>query len=229
LADASAAAIELLHCASLIHDDLPCFDAAATRRGKPSVHAAFGEPIAVLTGDGLIVLAFERLADAACSDRSRTSAAMLAIARGVGAPGGIVAGQAWESEAEVLIDQYHAAKTGALFVAATTAGAVAGGGDARAWRPLGEALGAAYQAADDLLDAVAVSSECDKPVGRDAALGRPSLVAEIGAEAAAARLRKLVDAAVAAVPSCPGENDLRDLVRATAMRLSPKKSARRAA
>src|SRR6056297_1150808 len=62
LADAAAAAIELLHCASLVHDDLPCFDDASTRRGKPSVHRAYSQPLAVLTGDSLIILAFEVLA-----------------------------------------------------------------------------------------------------------------------------------------------------------------------
>ena len=75
MADAAAAAIELLHCASLVHDDLPCFDDAPIRRGKPSVHRAFGEPLAVLAGDALIVLAFETLARAAATAPARAGAA----------------------------------------------------------------------------------------------------------------------------------------------------------
>jgi geranylgeranyl diphosphate synthase type II len=229
LASAAASAIELLHCASLVHDDLPCFDNAATRRGRPSVHSAFGEPIALLVGDALIVLALEGIAEASCRSPKRMSAVFKAVTRGAGAPAGIVAGQAWESEAEVCVERYHAAKTGALFVSAVTAGALAGGGAPEAWRKLGESLGAAYQAADDLLDAAASAQDCDKPVGRDVALGRPSLVKEVGVKAAAARLKVLVAEAVGAVPSCPGETEMRDLVRATALRLAPKHLVRRAA
>src|ERR1700729_1972683 len=90
-ATAAAAAIELLHCASLVHDDLPCFDDADTRRGKPSVHAQFGTPIAVLAGDALIVLAFQTLARAASPERLPLLISIVAAA--VGAPTGIVAGQ----------------------------------------------------------------------------------------------------------------------------------------
>ena len=88
-ADAAAAAIELLHCASLVHDDLPCFDDADTRRGKPSVHARYGAPIAVLTGDALIVSAFGTLAREASASPKRLGALLSLIAAAVGAPGGI--------------------------------------------------------------------------------------------------------------------------------------------
>jgi geranylgeranyl diphosphate synthase type II len=229
LANAAAAAVELLHCASLVHDDMPCFDNAATRRGRQSVHAAFGAPIALLAGDGLIVLAFERLADAGVASPVRLPKVLKHVALGVGAPHGIVAGQAWESEASVPIERYHATKTGALFVSAVSAGAASGGGEPEAWRALGESLGAAYQVADDLLDATSAAEAADKPLGQDAKLGRPNAVAELGVDGAAARLKQLVAAAVNAVPACPGETEMRDLVRATAMRLAPKKHARRAA
>ena len=99
LSNGAAAAIELLHCASLVHDDLPCFDDAATRRGKASVHAAFGEPLAVLAGDALIVRAFEALALAAVAEPLRLPALLGLLGAAVGAPNGIVAGQAWECEA----------------------------------------------------------------------------------------------------------------------------------
>jgi geranylgeranyl diphosphate synthase type II len=229
LSDASAAAIELMHCASLVHDDLPCFDNAATRRGKPTVHAAFGEPIAVLTGDALIVLAMEGVALAGAVAPLRVAPLMALIARGVGAPYGIVSGQAWESEPSAPIELYHQAKTGALFVAATMSGAIAAGADPGPWRMLGEKLGAAYQVADDLMDAVQPAADCDKPVGQDAALSRPSAVGHYGVKGAIKRLRELVEEAVEAVPNCDGARDLRELVRMTAERLAPKQLARSAA
>ncbi|MBI1250389.1 MAG: geranylgeranyl pyrophosphate synthase [Alphaproteobacteria bacterium] len=229
LADGAAAAIELLHCASLAHDDLPCFDDADTRRGRPSVHAAFGEPVAVLAGDALIVLAFERLAETCAGHPARLAALLRIVAQGVGAPGGIVAGQAWESEPRVAVDLYHRAKTGALFVAATMAGAAAAGADPNPWRALGETLGEAYQVADDLLDAVAAADACDKPVGQDVACARPSAVADLGVDGALDRLQGLVGKAMDAVPPCESRQSMRELVRATAMRLAPKALARSAA
>jgi acyl-CoA synthetase (AMP-forming)/AMP-acid ligase II len=126
---------------TLVHDDLPCFDNAATRRGRPSVQAAFGEPLAVLTGDALIVLAFQALAGAAGKSPARLAPLMTTIAAGTGMPFGIVAGQAWECEPKVNLSDYQRAKTGALFAAATAAGAQAAGADPARWRDLGERLG----------------------------------------------------------------------------------------
>ena len=229
LADAGAVAIEFLHCASLVHDDLPCFDDAATRRGKPSVHTVFGEPLAVLTGDALIVMAFDAVARAGALDPARLAPMLLAITRGVGMPSGIVAGQAWESEPYTPVEPYHRAKTGALFVAAVTAGAVASGADPGAWRMVGEKLGEAYQVADDLLDAVCAPADCDTPTGRDAALRRPSSVAERGLTGARDHLEALVLDCVAAIPPCRGADTLRALVRTQATRLVPKQLARSAA
>lgn len=229
MADAAAAAIEMLHCASLVHDDLPCFDDAVTRRGKPSVHAVFGEPLAVLVGDALIVSAFEVLAIAGAKAPARLAPLLATVARGVGMPGGIVAGQAWECEPNPKVEPYHRAKTGALFVAALMSGAIASGADPLPWRLVGEKLGAAYQAADDLLDAYCDQDDSDKPVGRDAALMRPSVVRELGIKGAYELLQSLVAEAIAAVPPCEGAESLRDLVRAQAVRLVPKQLARSAA
>ena len=229
LADAAAVAIECLHCASLVHDDLPCFDDAATRRGKPSVHATFGEPLAILAGDALIVLAFEAIARASAASPARLAPLLTTIARGVGMPAGIVAGQAWESESHVPVESYHQAKTGALFIAAVTSGAIAAGADPSPWRSLGDKLGAAYQVADDLLDAVCAEDECGKPTGRDAVLARPSVVSELGLAGAYARLETLVMEAVDAVPACHGAADLCQLVRMQALRLLPRQLARGAA
>jgi len=100
LADAAATAIELIHCGSLVHDDMPCFDDSDLRRGKPSVHKAFGEPIALLTGDALIVLAFEVLAKAAVHDPLRAANLSGLMARFTGSPYGICAGLAAGADPE---------------------------------------------------------------------------------------------------------------------------------
>ncbi|MEM9726545.1 MAG: polyprenyl synthetase family protein, partial [Pseudomonadota bacterium] len=248
LADAAAAAIELIHCASLAHDDLPCFDNADLRRGKPSLHRAYGEPLAVLTGDTLIVSAFETLAAAggaeardraqrASGDKGERAAPgdradeagvwrtvgqlVAALGRATGAPQGICAGQAWESEPQISLDAYHAAKTGALFVAATEMGALAAGQEPERWRDLGARIGAAFQIADDLKDAYADAAALGKPTQQDAVHGRPNAVAELGLEGAVALFKDSLAAAISSVPSCPGEAALCALVRAQAERLTP--------
>lgn len=229
LAAAAAASIELLHCASLVHDDLPCFDDAALRRGRPSVHKAFGEQIAVLTGDALIVLAFQSVASAADQSAERLGPLTLVIARAVGAPNGIVAGQAWESERQISLAHYQRAKTGALFAAATAAGACAAGFEGPSWHALGEHLGEAYQIADDIRDVVSTEYELGKPIGRDLALGRPNAVHELGVGAAVERLQSLVHSAIDTIPRCPGSQDLRAHILSEAARLLPRELARPAA
>jgi geranylgeranyl diphosphate synthase type II len=229
LADAAASAIELLHCASLVHDDLPCFDDADTRRGKPSLHVVYGEPLAVLVGDALIVLSFETLARAGSAAPERLAPLVAALARAAGSPHGLVAGQAWESEPSAPLEAYHRAKTGSLFAAATMAGALAAGRDPTPWRAMGERLGEAYQVADDLLDAVAQPHEAGKPTLRDVSLARPSAVATWGVDGAVVRLRWLVAQAEAAVPDCPGADPLRGLVRKMSDRLVPKQLKQAAA
>ncbi len=221
LSDASAAALELLHCASLVHDDLPCFDDAATRRGQPTIHRRYGERVAVLAGDALIVLAFETLALAAAKHPQRVPGLLLTLTRGVGMPLGITAGQAWECEAQVPLREYHQLKTGALFAAATMAGAQAAGADPQPWRLLGERLGEAYQLADDIRDVAAAPEWLGKPVGRDAVLGRPSVVREHGVAGAVRQFQQMVEEAVAAVPRCAGAPQLRELVRSESERLVP--------
>ena len=221
LTDAAAAAIELLHCASLIHDDLPCFDDAPLRRGAPSVHVAYGERLAVLAGDALIVAAFEALAAGATRSPNRLPMLVATVAAGVGRPFGIAAGQAWECEPRCVLTDYHRAKTGALFAAATMAGAQAAGVDARPWRALGESLGEAYQAADDIRDVVADPAVLGKPVGRDIALDRPSVAREYGLHEAIRQFDRLVADASAAIPECRGAPYLRALVKSEATRLVP--------
>jgi len=225
---AAASAIELIHCASLVHDDLPCFDDAATRRGRPSVHAAFGQPIAVLAGDTLIVLAFETLARHLGRHPTRLQRLISIVGRAAGAPFGICAGQAFESETEIDVAAYHRAKTGALFAAASAAGAAASGFEYEPWRRLGECVGEAYQIADDIRDAVSTSEEAGKPVGRDAALARPSAAA-LGIPAAIARLDDLIAEGVASIPHCPGRDRLAAAIAQEANRFLPAQFGRRAA
>lgn len=225
LSDATATAIELLHCASLVHDDLPCFDNAATRRGRASVQYAWGESLAVLAGDALIILAFQTLAVGAAQSPLRLPPLMAMVAASVGMPFGAVAGQAWESEPRINLGDYQRAKTGALFAAATMGGAQSAGADPERWRAFGDWLGEAYQAADDIRDVVGDPRELGKPVGRDVALLRPSAASELGLEGAIAYFDQLVVRAIDAVPECPGADGLRALVRGESERLVPRAPA----
>jgi geranylgeranyl diphosphate synthase type II len=231
LSSAAAASIELLHCASLVHDDLPCFDNANERRGKPSVHVAFGDQIAVLTGDALIVLGFESLglATGDCKYPSRLPQLLSITSRAVGMPFGISAGQAWECEPEVDMSHYHQSKTGSLFVAATCAGAAAAGVDAEPWRLLGQRIGESYQIADDIRDVTSDADTIGKPVGQDEALERPNAVQSLGLEGAVQRLRDLLEEGVESIPDCPGGDLLKMLILEESKRFLPEGLGRRAA
>jgi geranylgeranyl diphosphate synthase type II len=210
----AAAAIELLHCASLVHDDLPCFDDADSRRGRPSVHRMFGEPIAVLVGDALIVHAFHQ------AGRGPHAAALVkALSDAAGALRGLVAGQAWETETSVALDEYHRAKTASLFEAAAAMGAIASGGDAARWRELSEALGRAYQAADDIADAIGSAAVIGKPIGQDDAKTRPSLVRSLGLDGARRHLANLVAYASACATRSGGGQLLDEWLERLAARL----------
>jgi geranylgeranyl diphosphate synthase type II len=228
-AEAAAAALEMLHCASLVHDDLPCFDDAPTRRNKPSLHCAFGQREAVLTGDALIAMAFDVVARSTGRHPLRTVALLRCLADALAPPNGIIAGQAWECEPVAELSAYQRAKTGALFVAATMAGAIAAGADPLAWRALGALLGEAYQIADDIRDVGGNEAALGKPVGRDAALGRPNAVAAFGMSSAVARFESLVERAVASIPPCGGRQRLQQLIRAESLRLVPEEYLEHAA
>ena len=221
LTDAAISALELIHCASLVHDDLPCFDDADVRRGKPSVHKAFSEPLALLTGDSLIVLAFEVLARAGAEKPDRLAELIRILAARTGMPGGICAGQGWESEKTIDLGAYHRAKTGALFIAATQMGAVAAGQDADPWEELGARIGEAFQVADDLRDALLDEAALGKPAGQDAVHDRPNAVNILGVRGAVSRLQDILSGAIASIPSCPGEAMLAQMVRAYADRIVP--------
>lgn len=230
VSEAAACAIELLHCASLVHDDLPCFDNASVRRGRPSVHTAFGRRLAVLAGDALIVEAFRYLGEVVGADRvERLPALTSIVAAAVAAPHGIAAGQAWECEPKVCLEDYHRAKTSALFVAATGAGAAAAGWDPKPWQELGAKIGDAYQVADDLSDALGDEETLGKPTGQDSALHRPSAVEAFGVAGAGERLKQLLADALDSIPRSPGEAALKQLIVAESQRFMPKLAGRRAA
>jgi geranylgeranyl diphosphate synthase, type II len=218
---AGACAIEMLHCASLVHDDLPCFDGAAYRRGKPSVHVAFGERLAVLAGDALIIEAFATTA--ACPQITRI------VAQSVGAPRGICAGQAWECESTMDLVRYQRAKTGALFAACTMVGAAAAARDPQPWHALGMLIGEAFQVADDVRDVAGVSGEIGKPTGQDQANGLPNMVSTLGFEGAMQHLENLLDRVVASIPDCPGKMSLGQQIVAVSRAMVPKQLARGAA
>jgi geranylgeranyl diphosphate synthase, type II len=224
-ADAAAAAIELLHCASLVHDDLPCFDDANLRRGLPTIHVAFGEPIAVLVGDTLIVTAFETIANGMRKAPHRIGAMIRLVAQATGAPNGICAGQAWESETNIPLVAYHRAKTGSLFAAATAAGALASGADPAPWFGLGDKIGRAYQIADDIRDVADSAAAMGKPSGQDDARGRPSAARELGLKGAVMALAQLTEEIVACVPVCPGQVHLQAAIRAETKRFLPEELA----
>jgi geranylgeranyl diphosphate synthase type II len=183
----------------------------------------------VLTGDALISLSFQALAHAAVAAPARLVLLVGIVARSIGAPSGIIAGQAWECEAQANLADYQRAKTGSLFAAATAAGACAAGQDAGPWHVLGERIGEAYQIADDIRDVVSNEHELGKPVHRDQALGRPNAVHQMGIGSAVARLEDLVQSAIEAIPRCPGAADLRKHILGEASRLLPRELARPAA
>jgi geranylgeranyl diphosphate synthase type II len=205
---AGAAAIEMLHCASLVHDDMPCFDGSALRRGKASVHVAYGERIALLTGDALIIQAFETVADYSKLTRI--------VAQATGAPSGICAGQAWECEPKMDLVRYQRAKTGALFAA---------GQDHVPWRKVGMLIGEAFQVADDLRDVAGVSGELGKPTGQDAANGLPNMVSTLGYEGALHHLERLLERVQEAVPDCDGRDALGAQIVAASRAMVPKQQA----
>lgn len=219
-----ACALELIHTYSLIHDDLPCMDDDALRRGRPTAHVAFGEGLAVLAGDALLTEAFAQLAHAA--ERARRPRRLLQVAREIAdAAGarGMVGGQAADLAAEggeadlALVEFIHVRKTGALLLAAVRAGAVVGGASAAQLRSLtryGECLGLAFQIADDILDVEAPTARTGKSAGRDDARRKATFPAVLGLPAAKTRARELRDGALAALRSLPEPADpLRWLVR----------------
>ncbi|MEO1291792.1 MAG: polyprenyl synthetase family protein [Pseudomonadota bacterium] len=205
-ADRVAAAIECLHAYSLVHDDLPCMDDDDLRRGKPTVHLAYSEATAVLTGDALLTLAFEILAEPETHPAAAVRADLtLGLARHAG-PRGMVAGQAIDLGAESAgrtlsaaeTARLQALKTGALIEFSAEAGAILGQAaeaDRTRLRAYARDLGIAFQIADDLLDATGSEAETGKRVGKDAEAGKATFIDLYGLEGARAEAARLVESA----------------------------------
>lgn len=201
----AAAAVEFLHCYSLIHDDLPAMDDAETRRGRPSCHVAFDEATAILAGDALLTLAFEVLSDPDTHSNPQVRADMcLGLARASGHRG-MVGGQMIDLLAEQENDldfqsviRLQRMKTGALICFSAEVGAILGKGGEQARQALhafGQELGLAFQIADDVLDHEGDAETVGKPVGRDEDAGKATFVTLLGLEGAKERARMLADQA----------------------------------
>jgi farnesyl diphosphate synthase len=228
----AGAAVEVLHCYSLVHDDLPSMDDDDLRRGKPTVHRAFDEATAILAGDALQTLAFEVLADPATdADGAVRSGLVLGLARAAGL-GGMVGGQMLDLAAEgrygearldeAAVRRLQAMKTGAILAFSVEAGAILGRADAVArsrFAAYGRALGAAFQVADDILDREASAEALGKRTGKDHDKGKATLVDILGLEGAHAECCRLIDEAHAALAGFGGEADLlREAARFTVER-----------
>jgi farnesyl diphosphate synthase len=207
-----AAALECVHCYSLVHDDMPAMDNDLLRRGKPTVWAAFDEWTAILAGDALLTLAFEIVAGSA-SSMSATKRATLTVelARASGRAG-MAGGQCIDLEADKLgipaqptlahIRHLQALKTGALIRFGCVAGAILGDAKSAEHAALvtyGERLGFAFQIADDLLDVTSDEATMGKAVAKDAAAGKATLVSLMGIDAARAKLAAVEAEAIAAL------------------------------
>lgn len=221
----SAAAIEMVHTYSLVHDDLPAMDDDELRRGQPTCHKQFDEATAILTGDALMTLAFETVAAPSGHPKAEVRAelvhALAAAAGGLGMVGGQVMDLAAET-AETALDlaavtRLQAGKTGALFRFSCTAGAILAqrsGAEREALITYADHIGLAFQIADDLLDVEGSEADMGKAVGKDADAGKATFVDLLGIEGARARATQLSENAVAVLEPFGGKADLmRDVAR----------------
>jgi farnesyl diphosphate synthase len=232
----AGAAVELLHCYSLVHDDLPSMDDDDLRRGRPTVHKAFDEATAILAGDALLTLAFEVLADEATHESGAVRAALVTCLARASGLGGMVGGQMLDLAAEgrfeggreplseTAIRQLQAMKTGALLAASVEIGARLGGADAAALAALGRygrALGATFQIADDILDVESDAAQMGKATAKDADKGKGTLVGALGLDGAKRERGRLsAEAAEALAGFGPEADMLRAAARFAAERRS---------
>jgi farnesyl diphosphate synthase len=201
-----AAAIECVHCYSLVHDDLPAMDNDDLRRGQPTAHRKFDEATAILAGDGLLTLAFEILADATTSPSAEVRANLvMALAREAGERG-MVGGQMLDIEAEKTnfasfddIAEMQRMKTGALFRFCCTAGALLASQDPTPLAIYADKIGLAFQIADDLLDLRSTSSDLGKATQKDKAKGKATFVDFMGEAKAEAYAQELIEEAIHAM------------------------------
>lgn len=213
LLDAPAAAVELVHAFSLVHDDLPAMDDDDLRRGRPTVHIAFDEATAILAGDALQALAFTVLAEDARAPEPLRVAWLASLAHATGAAG-MCGGQALDMDGTgatlglAELERLHALKTGALIRAAVRLGALAGHADAATLSSLDDfaaALGLAFQIRDDLLDIEASSEQLGKTAGKDQAQAKSTYPALLGPDGARGALQAQVARMEQALDSLPGD------------------------
>jgi geranylgeranyl diphosphate synthase, type II len=205
----TACAFELIHTYSLVHDDLPAMDDDDLRRGRPACHVRFGEATAVLAGDALQALAFQTVAEDETLDPALRVRLISDLARAAGTPGGMVAGQAHDLEAEARADiggdeleLIHRRKTGALIAAAARAGALIAGtspSELEAVSRYALELGLLFQITDDLLDVTASAEDLGKTPGKDARARKATYPALYGLDAARDRARLVYEKARAAL------------------------------
>jgi farnesyl diphosphate synthase len=216
----AACAVELIHAYSLVHDDMPCMDNDVLRRGKPTVHVAFGEATALLAGDALQALAFELLAPEDANIPDRTQAALCRLLAQAAGQAGMAGGQAIDLAAvgksltEDELRRMHRLKTGALLQASVMMGAACGEASAQARHGLeeyGRALGLAFQVVDDILDVTADSATLGKTAGKDALNDKPTYVSLLGLERARAYAGELLEQARTALATT-GLEDTRALL-----------------
>jgi len=200
------AALEALHCYSLVHDDLPAMDDDDLRRGKPTVHKAFDEATAILAGDALLTSAFEILSDDATHPDPAVRLALISgLAKAAGLAG-MVGGQMLDIEAEKRVASslsditlIQSMKTGALFRFACEAGAILGQADPAPLRQYAEKIGLAFQIADDILDVESTPEALGKATQKDKSHGKATFVDLLGMEGAKARAATLSDEAIASL------------------------------
>ncbi|MCK7459507.1 polyprenyl synthetase family protein [Idiomarina aminovorans] len=215
----AAAAIELIHAYSLIHDDLPAMDNDDLRRGQPTCHIAYDEATAILAGDALQTLAFEILTETGMqqlpAERQLQLVSVLAKASGAR---GMCAGQAIDLQAtgkvvtESALQQMHLSKTGALITAAASLGVLCGNSDAQQWlqkfEQFSQYLGLAFQVQDDILDVTGNTEALGKPQGSDTASEKSTYVRLLGIEGAQQRLQNLHDKALQSLNDIPYNTDI---------------------
>lgn len=218
IVDAVAAAVELVHAYSLVHDDLPCMDDDTLRRGRPTCHVAFGEATALLAGDALQALAFDVLARGGMPDAAGACALLAAAAGSRGMAGGqaIDLGSVGATLALPELETMHRMKTGALIRAAVRLGAACGrpltAGEVAALDAYASAAGLAFQVVDDVLDVEGSTASLGKSAGKDARQGKPTFVALLGAAGARERAEALrVEAHSALAPLGAGGRRLAEL------------------
>ncbi|MFP3904803.1 MAG: polyprenyl synthetase family protein [Armatimonadota bacterium] len=200
----AAMALEFMHAASLIHDDMPCIDDSPMRRGRPSCHIQFDEHTALLAGDALIIRAFELLASLRNSiDPGRVARVVEEFAAATGAEG-LIAGEAADIEGEQeepnaeMLEYIHTNKTASLITAAARTGAILSGASEDHLRTLttyARHLGLLFQITDDILDETATEQQLGKPVGADEASGKMTYPALMGLQKARQRAEKIADMA----------------------------------